>query len=102
MRFPQSYQDSCYLSADATAVQQYINPTKEEHLVNESYSDVVDNEADCSPCLPPIPKRMKLNITEEAITSRITLKTIENLTYNLTDTDVLLAQQLRKDLDELY
>ena len=44
----------------------------------------------------------KLKITEEAIKSRITLKTIENLTYNLTDTDVLLAQQLRKDLDELY
>ena len=44
----------------------------------------------------------KLKITEEAIKPRITLKTIENLTYNLTDTDVLLAQQLRKDLDELY
>ena len=60
LRLPQSYQDSCYLSADTAAVQQYINPTKEEHCVNEAYSDVVDNEADCdytSPCLPPIPKR---------------------------------------------
>ena len=45
----------------------------------------------------------KLNITEEAIKSCITLKTIEkNLTYNLTDPHVLLVQQLRKDLDELY
>ena len=55
LRIPQSYQDSCYLSADTTAVQQYINPTKE----HESYSDVVVSEADCdytSPCLPHIPK----------------------------------------------
>ena len=27
LRLPQSYQDSCYLSADTSAVQQYINPT---------------------------------------------------------------------------
>ena len=57
-RLPQSYQDSCYLSADTAAVQQYIDPTMEEHHMNQSHPDVVnDAEFDyTSPCLPPIPK----------------------------------------------
>ena len=63
-RLPQSYQDSCYLSADTTAVQQYLDPTKEEHRMNQSHSEVVDDDTDCdntSPCLPLIPKR-KVNL----------------------------------------
>ena len=59
LKLPQSYQDS-YLSADTTAVQQYI--TKEEHL-NECYSDVVATDCDYTmPCLPPIPKQKYLKI----------------------------------------
>jgi len=59
LKLPQSYQDSCYLSADTAAVQQYIDPTMKEHHMNQSHPDVVnDAEFDyTSPCLPPIPKR---------------------------------------------
>ena len=58
-RLPQCYQDSCYFSADTAAVQQYIDPTMEEHNRNQSHPDVAnDAELDYnSPCLPPIPKQ---------------------------------------------
>ena len=57
---PHSYQDSCYLSADSSAVQQYTSHTDESlptamdlHSSNELPEVNDPNDV----CLPPIPKR---------------------------------------------
>ena len=61
---PQSYQDSCYLSADSSAVQQYTSHSQESTPADVDHQSSNETEVDDfnDACLPSIPKRQVQHI----------------------------------------